>query len=132
MLIERREPRHDADALPADMPPLLRRIYRNRGVTTAEELDLALGRLVDAGRLGGMPAALDLLEEALEQKHRILIVGDFDADGATSSALAMRALRFDYDPSSNSTEIRGVRVHQADSSRLRFPDGTCRRARPRR
>jgi single-stranded-DNA-specific exonuclease len=92
VLIERREPHH-ADALPDNLPPLLRRIYRNRGVTTAEELDLALAGLLGTERLGGLAAAIDLLVEALERQQRILIVGDFDADGATSTALAIRALR---------------------------------------
>jgi single-stranded-DNA-specific exonuclease len=93
VLIERRESLLDADALPDNLPPLLRRIYRNRGVTTAEELDLALAGLLGTERLGGLAAAIDLLVEALERQQRILIVGDFDADGATSTALAIRALR---------------------------------------
>ncbi|MEJ2322182.1 MAG: DHH family phosphoesterase, partial [Gammaproteobacteria bacterium] len=93
VLIERRESLLDADALPDNLTPLLRRIYRNRGVTTAEELDLALAGLLGTERLGGLAAAIDLLVEALERQQRSLIVGDFDADGATSTALAIRALR---------------------------------------
>ena len=93
MLIQRREPLLDADTLPDELPPLLRRVYRNRGVGTAEELDLALARLLGTERLGGLAAAIDLLVEAIERRKRILIVGDFDADGATSTALAIRALR---------------------------------------
>ncbi len=73
--------------------PLLQRIYAHRGITEAWQLESGLSRLHACDGLSGMAAATDLLMHALEHGSRILIVGDFDADGATSTALAMRALR---------------------------------------
>ncbi len=72
--------------------PLLARIYAAREVRDAAELDSALSGLAGVETLSGMGAAVDLLEDCLVHQRRILIVGDFDADGATSTALAMRAL----------------------------------------
>jgi len=93
VLIERRTPSRGEDALPEELPPLLKRVYLNRGIASGEELDLALGKLEGTAALGGLEEAVTLLQQALEEERRILIVGDFDADGATSSALAIRALR---------------------------------------
>lgn len=90
--IERRVPAADAK-LPDTLHPLLRRIYAARGALTAADLDHALGALHDFRGFHGMRAAVALLAECLEQDLKILIVGDFDADGATSSALGVRALR---------------------------------------
>ncbi|MEY2862342.1 MAG: single-stranded-DNA-specific exonuclease RecJ [Pseudomonadota bacterium] len=75
------------------LPPVLARLYAARGVQHPDELDLKLSRLLPAHTLRGLDAALDRLELALDQQQRILIVGDFDADGATSTALMMLALR---------------------------------------
>ena len=77
----------------SDLHPLLQRLYSARGITDAAALDLALATLEDYRKLGGMEAAVALLADALERQRRILVVGDFDADGATSSALSVRALR---------------------------------------
>ncbi len=79
----------------ADLPgsPLLRRIYAGRGIHSADELDLRLNRLPSPTTLKGMMEAVNLLETALRQQWRIAIVADLDADGATSCALAVRALR---------------------------------------
>jgi single-stranded-DNA-specific exonuclease len=93
VFIERRTPCRGEEALPEDLPPLLKRVYLNRGIASGEELDLALGKLQGTETLGGLQEAVTLLQQALEQERRILIVGDFDADGATSSALAIRTLR---------------------------------------
>jgi len=79
-------------AFSPDLHPLLRRVYAARGVAG----DADLGRqLVELPRpiLAGLDAALDLLEAALCGQQRVLIVGDFDADGATSTALMVLALR---------------------------------------
>ena len=73
--------------------PLLQRLYAARGVTDQAALDLALTSLEDYRKLGGMDTAVKLLAGALQAQQRILVVGDFDADGATSSALMVRALR---------------------------------------
>ena len=90
--IERRAPAADA-ALPDSVPPLLRRIYAARGVLTAADLDTALGALLNFRSLHAMPEAVTLLAECLRFDTHMLIVGDFDADGATSSALGVRGLR---------------------------------------
>jgi single-stranded-DNA-specific exonuclease len=72
--------------------PVLRRVYAARGVTCDAELDLSLQRLLPVASLAGVDAAARLLAE--HKSHgRVLVVGDFDADGATSSALVVRALR---------------------------------------
>jgi single-stranded-DNA-specific exonuclease len=78
-----------------DLPgsPLLQRIYAGRGIRSAEELDLRLALLPSPATLKGITEAVKLLETALRQRWRITIVADLDADGATSCALATRALR---------------------------------------
>ncbi|MBP7958594.1 MAG: single-stranded-DNA-specific exonuclease RecJ, partial [Thiopseudomonas sp.] len=76
-----------------DLPPLLTRIYAARGVANAIELEKGLARLLPTHLLKGMDAAVQLLAHALEQRQRILIVGDFDADGATASCVGILGLR---------------------------------------
>lgn len=84
--------------LSPELHPVLDRIYRARNVTTLQDLDYGLAQLHQFSMLSGMPIAVDLLAQALRQQQRVLIIGDFDADGATSSALAVRALRrFGFD-----------------------------------
>ena len=72
--------------------PLLSRLYISRGVKSESELELSLSELLSFQDLKGIGAAINLLQQALLLQQRILIIGDFDADGATSSALAMKAL----------------------------------------
>ncbi|MFY8134273.1 MAG: hypothetical protein ACOVKS_04680, partial [Aquimonas sp.] len=72
--------------------PVLRRVYASRGVQSPEELDLRLSGLL-APRLAGLEAAVELLVSARETDQSVLVVGDFDADGATGSAVAVRGLR---------------------------------------
>ncbi len=76
-----------------DLPPLLTRLYAARGVRSAVELDKGLARLIPYQRLKGIDAAVSLLVTALQQRQRILIVGDFDADGATASSVGVLGLR---------------------------------------
>ncbi len=76
-----------------DLPPLLTRLYAARGVQSAAELDKGLARLIPFAQLKGIEAAVDLLVSALQQCQRILIVGDFDADGATASSVGVLGLR---------------------------------------
>ena len=76
-----------------DLPPLLTRLYAARGVQSAAELDKGLARLIPYQQLKGMDAAVALLVNALQQQQRILIVGDFDADGATASSVGLLGLR---------------------------------------
>lgn len=77
------------DALSA-FDPVIARIYANRGVRDAAELDYSLRRLLPVGSLPGIDDAVQLLLR--HRAGRIVIVGDFDADGATSTALVMRCL----------------------------------------
>ena len=71
--------------------PVLERVYAARGVRSPVELDTSLERLLPVGTLEGIPAAVELL--LAHRTGRVLVVGDFDADGATSCALVVRALR---------------------------------------
>lgn len=89
------EPRPLPATLPllGDLPPLLTRLYAARGVSCEAELDKSLARLIPFQQLKGIDAAVDLLVTALEQRQRILIVGDFDADGATASTVGVLGLR---------------------------------------
>jgi single-stranded-DNA-specific exonuclease len=75
-----------------DLHPVLGRVYATRQIATPQELETGLQGLHPPELLGGLSGAVDLLEQALREQWRILIVGDFDADGATSTALCMRGL----------------------------------------
>ncbi|WP_413520952.1 single-stranded-DNA-specific exonuclease RecJ [Psychrobacter glacincola] len=86
------------DELPAALQPLaaqsltLARLYAGRGVVQPDELETQLSGLLAAEQLHGVTEAVRLLDIAIDEGQRILIVGDFDCDGATSTALMMRAL----------------------------------------
>ncbi|MGO9947398.1 MAG: single-stranded-DNA-specific exonuclease RecJ [Steroidobacteraceae bacterium] len=77
--------------LAADLHPVLRRVYAARGIDSESDLDLSLDRMLPVGTLEGVDAATELL--AAHRAGRVLVIGDFDADGATSTALVVRALR---------------------------------------
>lgn len=81
--------------------PVLARVYAARGITELGQLERGLGELLPYQSLKGLDAALPLLVAALREQQRILIVGDFDCDGATSTALLSLALR-----SFGATELR--------------------------
>lgn len=89
----RRRPLAEHNALPDTLPPLLRRLYAQRGVIAAQELERSLRGLLDYRLLDGIEQAVDVLQQALADGRRIVVVGDFDADGATSTALTVLALR---------------------------------------
>ena len=72
--------------------PLIPRILKSRGLDAAA-LEFGLKNLADFSSLKDIGRAVDLLVTAIRHKKRILIVGDFDADGATSTALAVHALQ---------------------------------------
>ncbi|BFM06948.1 single-stranded-DNA-specific exonuclease RecJ [Halioxenophilus aromaticivorans] len=91
--IKRRAVSDHAQAHLSHLPPVLQRVFAGRGVSDGTQLDYQLANMVKPADLKGLPAALDLLAAAVTQQQRILIVGDFDADGATSSALAVSALQ---------------------------------------
>ncbi|MEZ9524823.1 single-stranded-DNA-specific exonuclease RecJ [Enterovibrio norvegicus] len=90
--IKRRHAATDA-VFPASIPPLLQRIYANRGVTSEGELERSAKGLHGFNEFHGMDKAVAILTAAIADGKRIIIVGDFDADGATSSALSVTALR---------------------------------------
>lgn len=73
--------------------PLLKRIYSTRGIKSDQELELSFEHLIPYQLLSGIDHAVSCLADALSRQENILIVGDFDADGATSTAVAIRALR---------------------------------------
>ena len=73
--------------------PLLQRIYAVRNLASAEELDRSLSKLPSPWLLSGMKAMVEQLAEAIENRRHLLIVADFDADGATSCAVAILGLR---------------------------------------
>ncbi len=74
------------------MHPVIRRILLARDITDEQSLDLKLGRLQPPSALSGIQEAAEILADAVVSGQSILIVGDFDADGATGTALAVRAL----------------------------------------
>ncbi|HEX7111424.1 MAG TPA: single-stranded-DNA-specific exonuclease RecJ [Mizugakiibacter sp.] len=78
---------------PAHVHPVLQRVYAARGVLCPADAEHRLARLLPPQALGGLERALDLLEAAIAADHTILIAGDFDADGATGCAVAVRGLR---------------------------------------
>ncbi|MBA6417973.1 single-stranded-DNA-specific exonuclease RecJ, partial [Colwellia sp. 6M3] len=79
--------------LPATLHPIVRQIYARRGVTSKDQLELTASHLCAVDTLKGLPEACELLYQALKDKKNITVIGDFDADGATSTALMMEALR---------------------------------------
>ena len=79
--------------LEAGVHPVLARIYAARRIRSAHELRYESARLIDPQRLKGAEAAAALLADAIERKKRLLIVADYDADGATACAVGLRALR---------------------------------------
>jgi single-stranded-DNA-specific exonuclease len=84
---------------PANLPllgnlsPLLTRLYAARGVSSLADLDKRLQALLPFTLFKGMPEAVAVLVEALQKQQPILVVGDFDADGATASSVAVLGLR---------------------------------------
>jgi single-stranded-DNA-specific exonuclease len=96
-LVRKKILRREFDApdndLPDDMHPVLKRIYLARHVKSAQELDHSLKGLLKPETLLGIDKAVALLADALSRRARIVVVADFDADGATSCAVAVRALR---------------------------------------
>lgn len=77
----------------SDLPLSLKRVLAARDITNTEELASSLKNLLPFQQMKNCEQAANLLAEAIAEQKRILIVGDFDADGATSTAVAMTALR---------------------------------------
>lgn len=78
--------------LPAKLHPVLRRVYAARGVD-ADSLDTALAALLPVSMLDGTADAAERLWRAYTEEQKVLVVGDFDADGATATALMLTCLR---------------------------------------
>ncbi len=77
----------------AGTPPLLARLFAARGVRSADELDDGLARLLSPDGLKGAPEAARLLADAIDAGEPICVVADYDCDGATACAVALRGLR---------------------------------------
>jgi single-stranded-DNA-specific exonuclease len=90
LIIERRVPRGN-EISDLALHPVLRRAYAARGVHDRQDLALSLDQLMPVGTLDGVGAAVALVLQ--HRERRILVIGDFDADGATSTALIVRCLR---------------------------------------
>ncbi|EBS1832452.1 single-stranded-DNA-specific exonuclease RecJ [Salmonella enterica subsp. enterica serovar Java] len=90
--LRRREADETAE-LPADLPPLLRRLYASRGVRSAYELERSVKGMLPWQQLSGIDNAVEILYNAFREGIRIIVVGDFDADGATSTALSVLGMR---------------------------------------
>jgi single-stranded-DNA-specific exonuclease len=83
----------DASFLSLSCSPLLKQLYANRGINCENELDNSTKTLLHAKQLKGIDDACELLYQALLSSQKIVVVGDFDADGATSTALSILAFR---------------------------------------
>ncbi|MFK3662671.1 single-stranded-DNA-specific exonuclease RecJ [Scandinavium sp. NPDC088450] len=90
--LRRREVDNSAE-LPAELPPLLQRLYASRGVRSAADLERSVKGMLPWQQLNGVEKAVDILYNAFREGLRIIVVGDFDADGATSTALSVLGLR---------------------------------------
>jgi single-stranded-DNA-specific exonuclease len=88
----RKVPAH-ASMLADRVPLRVACLLAARGVSSSDELDLGLARLSAPVGLAGLAAAAGRLADAIVRRERILVVGDFDADGATGTAVAVRGLR---------------------------------------
>ncbi len=84
----------DESGLPPELPSVIRRVLASRGIADLAQIDTSLPwGCIRLRHWAGFEAAVDLIEYCLRHDEPILIIGDFDADGATSTALAVRALR---------------------------------------
>ena len=93
-IVERAFVESDRRALvDAGMHPVLARVYAGRRIRSAAELDYGLDGLITPQALKGAADAARLLADAIAQRKRLLIIADYDADGATACAVGMRALR---------------------------------------
>ena len=91
--IRQRQPADAPSWLPESLPVVLRDLYRARGVTSAQALEYGLGSMPPPTALAGIDQAAQTLATAIMADDRLLVVGDFDADGATSTALAVKGLQ---------------------------------------
>lgn len=85
--------RQPANNLAVHEHPVINRILQNRGISSLDEITYGLSGLIDPSSMMGMKRATELLEESLRAQHHIVVVGDFDCDGATSTSIAVEGLR---------------------------------------
>lgn len=91
--VKRRERRQENPLAQSELPSILQRVYANRGVTDLAELELSIRHIAPPELLLGIDQAAELLFNTILNQETIIIVGDYDVDGATSTALAMRGLQ---------------------------------------
>ncbi len=91
--LRRREPKGRPDGWPSDVHPVLQAVYAARGVLSPVQAEHRLAHLLSPAALGGMTQAVDLLIEAIRGQWSIGVAGDYDCDGATGTAVALRGLR---------------------------------------
>lgn len=77
----------------SQLHPLLKRIYANRGITQLKQVEYTLKDLIDYALLKDIDVASNIVADVIMQQKNILVVGDFDADGATSCAVMLRSLK---------------------------------------
>lgn len=78
---------------PDSVHQVLRRVYAARGIQHPREIEHRLAAMASPAQLGGIDRACQILEKAIDEDRRIVVVGDFDCDGATGTAVAVRGLR---------------------------------------
>lgn len=83
----------ESSALSDTLLPVLKRVFEGRGVTSEKQISYTLNHLEKPAKLKGLATAVEILVSAIQEQQSVLIVGDFDADGATSCALSILALR---------------------------------------
>ena len=88
-----RRPVPDHGPWPDTVPDVLQRVYAARGVTGPDEAQLLLARMLAPDLLGNIDVAVSLLMDAITGDRHIVVVGDFDCDGATGTAVAVRGLK---------------------------------------
>lgn len=91
--LRRRVPQGSPEGWGADVHPVLQQVFAARGVLSPLDAEYRLARLLSPRQMGGLDQAVALLSEAIRDDWTILIAGDYDCDGATGTAVAVRGLR---------------------------------------
>lgn len=91
-IVRRRQPISE-ELLGSDLHPVLKQVYANRGVAELKQVRYSLSNLIDYSRMKDIDKAAAIVARAVMQQQQVLVIGDFDADGATSCAVMLRALR---------------------------------------
>ena len=92
-LIQRYEKTIPDELAHSNFHPVLRRVFAHRGVLNLNQLNYSLEQMLPLDQLTGLDIAVEILQQAVINNKKILVVGDFDADGATSTAVCLRALK---------------------------------------